>query len=812
MPNRISSILTVLLSAQIHLSLFAQPMGGDAMNQAQTSSQIREAENKAQARNFHETGMMMYRERHFEEAEKYFIKALQSDPTHLEAKDGLVKVRAVLGHGRDIVTEQATWIERQKIIHEEELKIKLEHGIDDAKKDLELIRLKVEMLPGERLKILRQLKSQFSVSIDLSRALPSKLDIETYGTLLSEYMREVDDDILQTQSKIAAEQRAKAKEIQIHELEQNERYIQSKIKRMIEVIEVEMAQKRYLSAVKISDDVLAVDPLNKRVQKLRKKAERVRHLKADRKADELIAQEMIRTVIKIKEASIPYTDFVIYPKDWDEISNRQKRSITKTGEPEWKLKIMQMMEQMMNYDCPGLLLDQVLTQLSEITGINIVLDPSVRRDNAEEDLFIPAFRFQNMKFKHIISWVAQKSNLTWILKNDAIMVTGADTASDRLVTEIYDIQDLLAEKKQFVPLDLAQGDINAEIGIDPGVDVAPEAAGVLSSEILIQLITDTIPGRWEGAGVNLMLLPAAGQILIKNTLEVHEQVIELLETLRKSNTMQVEVDSRKLDVEKNFFRDIGVDWRGLDTGERMTVGEDPEPGFINRKDLSNVRGGIYNLLPASENAAFGFFLEHSILDEFQARILFRALEQNRSVTRLISPRIVLMNNVNGFIRLVRKRYYISGYETGGTGLQPVISDIDEGELLQVRATISSDRKYITMQVQPDFQGVEFREPVLIRGGGGGGILVAEQELPIDLPILTRVRVRTIAVIPDGGVLIIGGVAETSESKSSRGLPVISKIPLLGRLFRSDNETDSSRNSILLVHGVIIISDELEAEL
>ncbi len=815
------------LAAQDWVPATAGAPAGTAMD----SLSVSEAEKKAQARNYFETGLMLYNQRQFEESERHFEKAIARDPSLSEARDYLARAKAAQGDRHEEVSEQAGWIQRNKQVQEEELKIKLDHRIQAARGDYEALQQSQAPLEaGERLQKLTKIQGDFSEALELSRALPHRMDTETYGKLVEGYLRAVSDDITETKAEIAAEQRERAKQIHLRELQENQKYIDNKIARLIQAIEEDIASKKYAAAVKLAEDVLDMDPLNKKARKLRNKAESLRHTSEGDRIEDLRSQELTRKVIRIKDSGIPYTEYVVYPEDWEEISQRQKRGLAKKREPEWKLKILQLMEQVLNYNCPGLPLDQVLTQLSEITGVNILLDPAVRRSKDAEDLFVPPFRFQGMKFKHIVSWVAQKGNLTWVLKDDAVLVTSPDSASDRLITQVYDMQDLLAPKQNFTPPELSIGSTGDKEGAINFEEPAAAAEGAApTGEALLSLIKQTVPGRWEvaGSGVVITQLEGSGAILVKNTPEIHNQVIELLETLRRSSSMQVEVEARKLIVQKGFFRDIGVDWRGIDNGDRLTEGGDPQPGFVYKRPLSSIKGGIFNNVPASDTASanFGFLLEHSILDKFQARMLLRVLEENKTLSELISPRIVLMNNVSGYIRLVRKQYYISNYTQGGSGLQPDLADIDQGELLQVRATISSDRKYITLQVQPDFQGVDLttRGPVFIRGGGSQGqsigvggqtlsFVTLDQELPVDLPILQRVRVRTVAVIPDGGILIIGGVAESNETSLSAGVPILSKIPILGRLFRSDSNKDSTKDAMLIVNGAIIITEELEAEL
>jgi type II secretory pathway component GspD/PulD (secretin) len=220
----------------------------------------------------------------------------------------------------------------------------------------------------------------------------------------------------------------------------------------------------------------------------------------------------------------------------------------------------------------------------------------------------------------------------------------------------------------------------------------------------------------------------------------------------------------------------------------------------------------------------GFFLEHSILSGFQAKVVFRALEQNRSISTLTSPRLVLMNNASSYIQLVRKTSYIQSY-SGGSGegeeegnFQPNIVQVDDAQSLSVRATVSSDRKYITLRARPAFNSVTLGRTASFTGtsslGAGltGGFVSENFSYPIDLPVVEIKEIKTTAIIPDGGVLILGGVAESHELDQEKGIPILSKIPIIGRFFRSNHTADNSKDSMFLIHGKIILFSEEEDSL
>ena len=60
--------------------------------------------------------------------------------------------------------------------------------------------------------------------------------------------------------------------------------------------------------------------------------------------------------------------------------------------------------------------------------------------------------------------------------------------------------------------------------------------------------------------------------------------------------------------------------------------------------------------------------------------------------------------------------------------------------------------------------------------------------------------------------VIGGLAKVVKTKETAGIPILSKIPLLGRLFRRDTTTMKRENILILVNAEIILLEEVESNL
>jgi len=82
---------------------------------------------------------------------------------------------------------------------------------------------------------------------------------------------------------------------------------------------------------------------------------------------------------------------------------------------------------------------------------------------------------------------------------------------------------------------------------------------------------------------------------------------------------------------------------------------------------------------------------------------------------------------------------------------------------------------------------------------------------MSLPETEISRVRTRVSVPDGGTLLLGGQKVTEEVEREAGVPVLSKIPIIGRIFSNRSKIKDSKILLILVKPTIILQDEVDAE-
>ena len=87
---------------------------------------------------------------------------------------------------------------------------------------------------------------------------------------------------------------------------------------------------------------------------------------------------------------------------------------------------------------------------------------------------------------------------------------------------------------------------------------------------------------------------------------------------------------------------------------------------------------------------------------------------------------------------------------------------------------------------------------------------AQAPTTVQLPTIQVFSVNTTVSVPDGGGALLGGINRAADGSVTRGLPLGSKIPGLGRLANNRGIGSTRSASNMSVHATIIDHQELDA--
>ena len=92
------------------------------------------------------------------------------------------------------------------------------------------------------------------------------------------------------------------------------------------------------------------------------------------------------------------------------------------------------------------------------------------------------------------------------------------------------------------------------------------------------------------------------------------------------------------------------------------------------------------------------------LDNFAVQFLLRATEAAQNTTLVTAPRLTLFNGQRAYVLVSRQTAYVSDLQPvvaqQAVAFNPTIGLVQSGVLLDVQATVSSDRKYVTLTLRP----------------------------------------------------------------------------------------------------------------
>ncbi len=172
--------------------------------------------------------------------------------------------------------------------------------------------------------------------------------------------------------------------------------------------------------------------------------------------------------------------------------------------------------------------------------------------------------------------------------------------------------------------------------------------------------------------------------------------------------------------------------------------------------------------------------------------LAKFLEDSNEGNILSAPNLLTLDNEEAKIVVGRNVPFVTGQFTntgasGGGATNPfqTIERKDVGLTLRVKPQISEDGQ-VRLQVFQENSGIEGNT-----SGNANG------------PTTTKQSIETNVMVEDGGILVLGGLAEDSFSNGAQKVPGLGDIPLFGNLFKSESRNRDKRQLMLFMRPVIV---------
>jgi type IV pilus assembly protein PilQ len=281
-----------------------------------------------------------------------------------------------------------------------------------------------------------------------------------------------------------------------------------------------------------------------------------------------------------------------------------------------------------------------------------------------------------------------------------------------------------------------------------------------------------------------------------NTLIIQE-IPEQIETIDKligsmdTGIPQVTIEARIVETKINYKKNLGIQW-GYRAKMNARYGNQTNLNFpnsimidgtqmFNNKNpgMINAMGGYAINIPAPERNVGTMFSLGNISNTFNLDVALTAMERDGKGRIISAPKTTVMNNTQSTLKQGRQ-----------IPIQTIVN-----RTVSVRFEQASLQLIVTPQITPR------------------GTIIAKIEIKNDAPdfanqvngipsIITQ-QTKTTVEIKDGDTLVIGGMYRVETDNTSDKVPLLSKIPFIGGLFRNSQNYRQQREVLMFITPRII---------
>ncbi len=504
-------------------------------------------------------------------------------------------------------------------------------------------------------------------------------------------------------------------------------------------------------------------------------------------------------------------------KEWAKLSGRPKKfggegRRTRTAT---EIEIEKRLRTPVSMQFTNAPLSKVMEYLAKLAEVNLHLDPKgLAEEGVTSDTPVTIELRQEIMLKSALNLILEPLHLSYVVKDEVLKITSEQMRDGQVYTVTYNVADLVVPIPNFVPtsmgIDSAYKGAMANMGfgsasgpfgssqatpmavvannskgggagaLNPallaqmatgtgglgagGQKSAPVGAGPgglgggaqPDFDALIDLITSTVkPQTWDAVGGPGSIAPFETNlsIVVSQTQDVHEEIVDLLGQLRRLQDLQVTIEVRFITLNDNFFERIGVSFdfaindnidnsnvafgarnpaQGIEYANpsQFTIGQGVPRNIVNQDSNRTVSVGMSapNMfsadldIPFTQNSfglavpQFGGFdatagaqLGFAILSDIEAYFFINAAQGDRRSNVLQAPKVTLFNGQQAFVSdTTQSPFVISVVPVVGdfaAAQQPVIVVLSEGTFMTVQAVVSADRRFVRLTVVPFFSKI-----------------------------------------------------------------------------------------------------------
>lgn len=278
-------------------------------------------------------------------------------------------------------------------------------------------------------------------------------------------------------------------------------------------------------------------------------------------------------------------------------------------------------------------------------------------------------------------------------------------------------------------------------------------------------------------GANSQIITSLPKVCITDSPSVIKKLREEFIGILLNRPYQISIEARIVQIESNFKRNLGIQWG---VNYQNSLGSNKIYSISSGFTGSNF---IFDFPSSDVIMGNGMSLGFSIFETLglnRLDLTLTALEDIGKSKILSRPRIITIDGEPAEISQGIEVPYQSTSANFGTNIQFKRALL---KLNVIPRTLPDGNIVMTItltQDVPDFGNAVLGQP----------------------PINTK-SITSKVVAKDGSTIVIGGILEKKESKNTKGVPGLHKMPLLGWLFKNQQDVKSEKELLIFISPKII---------
>ena len=403
-------------------------------------------------------------------------------------------------------------------------------------------------------------------------------------------------------------------------------------------------------------------------------------------------------------------------------------------------------------DFQGADLRAVLRTFSEISGLNLVIDPSIQ---GTVDVAL-----RDVPWDQALDIILRANKLGYVVDGTIVRIAPLTVLADE---------------------EVQRRKLSNEQALAGELRVLTRSLSYAKAEDLRQLLTQTVLSQ-RG---QIQFDSRTNTLIINDLADRLERASALITTLDRPEP-QVEIEARIVQTTRDFARNIGVQW-GIGARASSALGNTLPFSFPNQGSITG-RTGVTQSGDATGADAVGTMVNMGVTPATSGiglalgavngavnlDVALTALESSGQGRILSTPRVSTQNNIEAEIT---------------QGIQVPIQTVANNTV-----TVTFKDAALTLRVTPQITAtntvimrisVENASPDFSRAING-------------IPPIDTQRALTQVLVGDGDTTVIGGIYVSREQASQDRTPGLHRIPLLGWLFQRNEFSDESRELLIFI--------------